>query len=69
MGSIVPRAYPRTKKPKLGRPPRAAKPSTVRIAIRITEAERATWLRSAGERPLADWIREVCALAAKEQQP
>lgn len=65
MGSILPRAYPRKPKPRLGRPPRAAKAATIRISVRVTEAEHATWLRAAGEQPLGEWIRELCAAATE----
>lgn len=45
-------------KNKPGRPPRADKPSTERVEIRLTKSERRDLDRAAGELTAADWIRD-----------
>jgi hypothetical protein len=48
--------------PKPGRPPRSGKkPADVRVTIRLTKAEHATWTKMAGALPLGEWIRQRCA--------
>lgn len=49
---------------KPGRPPRAARPSSERIEIRITAAERKAWERAAGETTLSEWLRSLANAAS-----
>jgi hypothetical protein len=37
----------------------------VTIQVRVTPQEAAAWRKAAGERTVADWVREVCARATK----
>lgn len=48
------------KKPRLGRPPRAAKSSTVRVELRLTVDERKRWVALAERQgiTIAELVRE-----------
>ena len=45
---------------KPGRPPRMKSSADIRVTIRLTKAEHATWLKRAGDMSLGEWIRKQC---------
>ena len=49
-----------TRKPRIGRPPREARPSLERVEIRITDAELSRWrlAAKAAELTLSEFIRD-----------
>lgn len=55
--SVGPRKVGR---PPSGRPLRTHSISTDRVNLRASDVELAAYRRAAGDRPLAEWLREVC---------
>jgi hypothetical protein len=52
-------------KPRVGRRPRVPGATIKGVSIKLTQEEHDLFTKAAGDTPLAQWIRDTCAAAAR----